>query len=99
MSRREHSMIANQGLCHTYSIAARDFVTGQLGVAVQSHYFCVGALVPWAEAGVGVVATQALTNPSYGPRGLELMRAGSTAREALDTLAAADHAANVRQVA
>jgi uncharacterized Ntn-hydrolase superfamily protein len=99
MSIPEHYRVPDQPLCHTYSIAARDFVTGQLGVAVQSHYFCVGALVPWAEAGVGVVATQALTDPSYGPRGLELMRAGNTAREALDTLVAADHGANVRQVA
>jgi uncharacterized Ntn-hydrolase superfamily protein len=99
MSFPEQYRIPDQPLCHTYSIAARDFVTGQLGVAVQSHYFCVGALVPWAEAGVGVVATQAITDPSYGPRGLELMRAGRTAREALDALAAADPAANVRQVA
>jgi uncharacterized Ntn-hydrolase superfamily protein len=88
-----------QPLCHTYSIVARDPATGQLGVAVQSHYFCVGTVVPWAEAGVGVVATQARADPGYGPRGLELMRTGSTAREALDKLIAADPGRDVRQVA
>src|SRR6266481_4233571 len=58
---------------HTFSIVARDPVTGDLGVAVQSHWFSVGSLVTWAEAGVGAVATQAIVEPSYGPRGLELM--------------------------
>jgi uncharacterized Ntn-hydrolase superfamily protein len=86
-------------LCHTYSIAARDPVTGQLGVAVQSHYFRVGGIVTWAEAGVGVVATQAMVEPAYGPRGLELMRAGSSAPEALAKLAAADPGRDIRQVA
>ncbi len=51
----------------TYSIAARDAQTGELGVAVQSHWFSVGAIVPWAEAGVGAVATQSFVEPSYGP--------------------------------
>jgi uncharacterized Ntn-hydrolase superfamily protein len=91
--------IPNQRLCHTYSIAARDTATGQLGVAVQSHFFCVGGLVPWAEAGIGVVATQAMVDPSYGPRGLELMRTGSTALEALNQLLADDSGRDVRQVA
>jgi uncharacterized Ntn-hydrolase superfamily protein len=99
MSHREQSRIMNQALCHTYSIAARDPATGQLGVAVQSHYFCVGGLVPWAEAGVGVVATQAMVDPGYGPRGLQLMGAGSTALEALEKLAGEDPASNIRQVA
>ena len=84
---------------HTYSIVARDTVTGEMGVAVQSNWFSVGSLVPWAEAGVGAVATQSFVDPSYGPLGLELMRAGKTAREALAALLAADTAPDVRQVA
>lgn len=84
---------------HTYSIVARDSVTGEMGVAVQSHWFSVGSVVSFAEAGVGAVATQSLVEVSYGPLGLELMRAGKTARQALDALLAADPHANVRQVA
>ena len=84
---------------HTYSIVARDSATGQLGVAVQSHWFSVGALVPWAEAGVGAVATQSFIDVSYGPLGLGLLRAGRTAPEALRGLVAADPHPEVRQVA
>lgn len=84
---------------HTFSIVARDSVTGELGVAVQSHWFSVGPLVPWAEAGVGAVATQSFVDPAYGPLGLELMRSGKTARQALVGLLAADPAEAVRQVA
>lgn len=84
---------------HTYSIVARDPATGQLGVAVQSHWFSVGPLVPWAEAGVGAVATQSFVDPAYGPVGLELMRAGKTAQQALAGLLASDPGAAVRQVA
>ncbi|HEY6104772.1 MAG TPA: DUF1028 domain-containing protein, partial [Anaeromyxobacteraceae bacterium] len=84
---------------HTYSIVARDPSTGELGVAVQSHWFSVGALVPWAEAGVGAVATQSFVDPSYGPLGLGLMRAGRSAPEALAGLLAADEGREVRQVA
>src|SRR3990170_8574871 len=73
---------------HTYSIVARDPKTGELGVAVQSHWFSVGPLVPWAEAGVGAVATQSLVDPAYGPLGLELMRSGKSAPEALRALVA-----------
>ncbi len=69
---------------HTFSIVARDSVTGDIGVAVQSHWFSVGSLVTWAEAGVGAVATQSFVDPSYGPLGLDLMRAGKTARQALE---------------
>jgi uncharacterized Ntn-hydrolase superfamily protein len=83
----------------TYSIVARDPATGELGVAVQSHWFSVGPLVPWAEAGVGAVATQSLVEVSYGPLGLDLMRAGRTAPEALAGLIAADPHPDVRQVA
>jgi uncharacterized Ntn-hydrolase superfamily protein len=83
----------------TYSIVARDPTTGELGVAVQSHWFSVGAVVPWAEAGVGAVATQSLVDPSYGPLGLDLMRAGKTAEQALAGLLAADKSPDIRQVA
>jgi uncharacterized Ntn-hydrolase superfamily protein len=83
----------------TYSIVARDAATGALGVAVQSHYFSVGPAVPWAEAGVGAVATQAMSEASYGPLGLELMRAGKTAAEALRALVAGDPGEVLRQVA
>jgi len=86
-------------LAHTYSIVARDPSTGELGVAVQSHYFSVGPVVPWAEAGVGAVATQSLVLVDYGPNGLDLMRKGLTAREALDSLLKADAHHEGRQVA
>src|SRR3954470_11454772 len=61
---------------HTFSIVARDPATGELGVAVQSHWFSVGPIVPWAEAGVGAVATQSLVLVDYGPNGLAIMRQG-----------------------
>jgi uncharacterized Ntn-hydrolase superfamily protein len=83
----------------TYSIVARDPKNGEFGVAVQSHYFSVGQIVPWAEAGVGAVATQALGEISYGPRGLDLMREGKPATEALQQLLAEDPEAARRQVA
>jgi uncharacterized Ntn-hydrolase superfamily protein len=86
-------------LAHTYSIVARDPKTGELGVAVQSHYFSVGPVVPWAEAGVGAVATQSMVLMDYGPLGLGLMRGGFTARQALDSLIAADPQHEGRQVA
>lgn len=83
----------------TYSIVARDSLTGQMGVAVQSHWFSVGAIVPWAEAGIGAVATQAFAEPSYGPLGLELMRSGRSAPDALKALVTTDEGEAVRQVA
>jgi uncharacterized Ntn-hydrolase superfamily protein len=86
-------------LAHTYSIVARDPETGEMGVAVQSHYFSVGPVVPWAEAGVGAVATQSLVLIDYGPNGLELMRKGMTAKQALDSLVKADPHNEGRQVA
>jgi uncharacterized Ntn-hydrolase superfamily protein len=82
----------------TYSIVARDPDTGHLGVAVQSHWFSVGALVPWARAGVGAVATQSMVDPSYGPKGLDLMAGGQSAAVALETLLMADANADIRQV-
>jgi uncharacterized Ntn-hydrolase superfamily protein len=84
---------------HTFSIVARDPATGQIGVAVQSHWFAVGQIVTWAEAGVGAVATQSFVDPSYGPLGLDLMRAGKSAPEALRGLLLADMRREVRQVA
>jgi uncharacterized Ntn-hydrolase superfamily protein len=86
-------------LAHTFSIVARDPATGEMGVAVQSHWFSVGSIVTWAEAGVGAVATQSFVDPSYGYKGLELMRAGVPAPEALKRLLAADAQRQVRQVA
>jgi uncharacterized Ntn-hydrolase superfamily protein len=83
----------------TYSIVARDPVTGELGVAVQSHWFSVGPIVPWARTGVGAVATQANAEVSYGPRGLELMASGASAPDALAQLLSEDPAAATRQVA
>lgn len=84
---------------HTYSIVARDPATGEIGVAVQSHWFSVGTTVPWAEAGVGAVATQSFVEPSYGRRGIELMRGGASAPDVLKKLLAEDQARDVRQVA
>jgi uncharacterized Ntn-hydrolase superfamily protein len=84
---------------HTFSIVAYDPKTGQLGVAVQSHWFSVGAIVPWAEAGVGAVATQSFVDPSYGKLGLDLMRAGRSAPDTLKALLAGDEGRDVRQVA
>ncbi len=84
---------------HTFSIVARDPNTGELGVAVQSHWFSVGPIVPWAEAGVGAIATQSFVDSSYGPLGLALMRAGRSAPDALKALLAGDEGREVRQVA
>jgi uncharacterized Ntn-hydrolase superfamily protein len=83
----------------TYSIVARDPVTGELGVAVQSHFFTVGPIVPWLQAGVGAVATQSFVEPAYGLRGLDRMAAGVAAPDALAALVADDEARDVRQVA
>ncbi len=84
---------------NTFSIVAHDPATGQIGVAVQSHWFAVGQIVPWAEAGVGAVATQSFVDPSYGKLGLDLLRAGKTAPQALRALLGGDPACEVRQVA
>lgn len=83
----------------TFSIIARDEQTGQLGVAVQTHWFAVGAICPWVEAGVGAVATQSMVEVSYGPKSLDLLRSGKSAREALDILIAEDKNQGLRQVA
>ena len=86
-------------LAHTFSIVARDPKTGEMGVAVQSHWFSVGSSVTWGEAGVGVVATQSFIDPGYGVKGLELMRSGVSAPEALDRLVKADTQREGRQIA
>src|SRR5215204_3483300 len=80
---------------HTFSIVARDSLTGEMGVAVQSHWFSVGTVVSWAEAGVGAIATQSFVNKSFGIRGLNLLRNGSTAQQALDSLLATDEGREV----
>jgi uncharacterized Ntn-hydrolase superfamily protein len=84
---------------HTYSIVAYDEETGELGVAVQSHWFSVGSLVPWAKAGVGAVATQSFVKVEYGPEGLLRMENGQSAQEALNGLISEDSGESVRQVA
>ncbi len=84
---------------HTYSIVARDTVTGEMGVAVQSHWFSVGSLVAWGKAGVGVVATQSFINPSFGPRGLSLLENGLSPKLAVETLLDLDEGREVRQLA
>ena len=84
---------------HTYSIVARDPKTGEMGVGVQSHWFSVGSVVSWGEAGVGVVATQSLVNKSFGLRGLELLKQGKSPQEAIDILLSDDKGRDVRQVA
>jgi len=86
-------------LVHTYSIVARDPDTGEMGVAVQSHWFSVGSIVSWAEAGVGAIATQSFVNVSFGPRGLELLKQGKRASEALQILIDSDEGRDVRQLA
>jgi len=83
----------------TYSIVARDPETGELGVAVQSCYYQVGPVVPWGQAGVGAVATQSMVNIALGPAGVELMRLGSSARQALDAVLAGDPLRDSRQCA
>ena len=83
----------------TYSIVSRDPETGDLGVAVQSHWFGAGAEVMWAQSGVGAIATQATIEVSYGPEGLALMQSGMSAADVLEQLLAADEGRDHRQVA
>src|SRR4051812_37013212 len=89
---------ADEPKVNTFSIVARDAKTGELGVAVQSRYFGVGTVVPWAKAGVGAVAAQADAKVSYGPDGLKLMEQGKSAREALMEVTEADKKRDIRQV-
>ena len=82
----------------TFSIVGYDPDNGDLGIAVQSKFFAVGAVVPWAEAGVGAIATQSWANTTYGPRGLELLKIGLSAKQTLDHLIKDDTGKNTRQV-
>src|SRR5262252_4032105 len=91
-----HSAARRQ--CMTFSIVARDPQKGELGIAVQSKFLAVGAVVPWARAGIGAIATQSWANTSYGPRGLELIESGLSATETLQRLTSEDEGASVRQV-
>ena len=84
---------------HTYSIVALDRKANQIGVAVQSHWFAVGALCPWIEPGIGAIATQSIVEVSYGPKGLALLREGKSAQQALFELLKADDRKELRQVA
>lgn len=84
---------------HTYSIVALDPKTGEMGVAVQSHWFCVGSAVPWGEAGVGVVATQSFVNPHFGPLGLEMMKKGINPASIIDDMISSDEGKDLRQLA
>ena len=86
-------------LAHTFSIVARDERTGEMAVAVQSHWFSVGSVVSWGEGGVGVVATQSFVNKSFGLRGLEMLKQGKSPQEALDQLLSDDTGKEFRQVA
>lgn len=91
--------IMKDPFAHTFSIVARDSVTGEMAVGVQSHWFSVGPLVAWGKSGVGVVATQSFVNPAYGPNGLKLMEEGKSASQALEILIAKDDGEEYRQVA
>lgn len=95
----QHTINGEEPLAHTFSIVAHDSVTGEVGVAVQSHWFSVGNTVSWAEAGVGAVATQSLVNASFGPRALDLLKDGFSPQQALDSLIAADEGRDFRQLA
>lgn len=93
------TFFSSNPVANTYSIVARDTVTGEMGVAVQSHWFSVGTIVSWGEAGVGVIATQSFVNVSFGPDGLALLRDGLSAQETLDKLIEEDEGRDFRQLA
>lgn len=95
----QNNPIMKDPFAHTFSIVARDSITGEMAVGVQSHWFSVGPLVAWGKSGVGVVATQSFVNPAYGPNGLKLMEEGKTAKQALEKLLEEDEGEAYRQVA
>ena len=82
----------------TFSIVGYDAETGALGIAVQSKFFAVGSVVPWAEAGVGAIATQSWANTTYGPNGLKYLKSGLSAKQTLERLVADDQGRETRQV-
>ncbi|MFN7116848.1 MAG: DUF1028 domain-containing protein [Saprospiraceae bacterium] len=92
------SAFGNEPLAHTYSIVAYDPSNGDMGVAVQSHWFSVGTVVAWAEAGVGAIATQSFVNPAFGPEGLALLKSGKSAQEVINILTEADEGRVFRQL-
>ncbi len=93
------TFFSSEPLAHTFSIVARDTVTGEMGVAVQSHWFAVGTDVTWGKPGVGVIATQSFINASFGPRGLALLQNGLTPKQAIEMLTTNDAGRDVRQLA
>lgn len=99
LSLNAQTFYGENPLAHTYSIVARDTITGEMGVAVQSHWFSVGTIVSWAEAGVGAIATQSFVNVSFGPNGLALLRDGYNAQQVLDKLIEEDEGRDYRQLA
>lgn len=99
ISNFAQNFYGTEPFAYTYSIVAMDTLTGEMGVAVQSHWYSVGTIVSWGDAGVGVVATQSFVNPSFGPRGLALLKQGLTANQVLDLLIDTDEGKNVRQLA
>lgn len=92
------SFYGSEPLVHTYSIVAYDEETGEMGAAVQSHWFSTGTIVLWGQPGVGVVATQSFVNPAYGPQGLSMMAAGLSPQDVIRVLTQADSARDVRQL-
>ena len=95
----QNANIDKEAFAHTFSIVAKDPGTGEMAIAVQSHWFSVGSLVSWGKSGVGVVATQSFVNPAYGPNGLKLMSGGMSAKDALEELVKQDEGRDYRQVA
>jgi uncharacterized Ntn-hydrolase superfamily protein len=91
--------LKNQPFANTFSIVARDPATGEIGAAVQSHWFNVGAVVIWGEAGVGVIATQSFVNASFGLHGLTLLKSGLTPKQVVDSLIGSDDGRDLRQLA
>ena len=98
-AKAQNANIDKEAFAHTFSVVAKDPRTGEMAVAVQSHWFSVGSLVSWGKSGVGVVATQSFVNPAYGPNGLKLMGGGMSAKDALDELVSQDEGREYRQVA
>jgi len=96
---KAQSFFGKEPFAHTFSIVARDPETGEMGVAVQSHWFSVGSIVTWGEAGVGVVATQSFVNPAFGPQGLALLKNGLTPEQVVKMLTTNDNGRDVRQLA
>ena len=98
INMKKYNFFNSNPFTHTYSIVARNPKTGEMGVGVQSHWFSVGSVVSWGEAGVGVVATQSFVNKSFGLRGLAILKRGKTPKEAIEILLSSDEGRDVRQV-